>query len=51
MVPVEAAPNAEAKTFETNVGLNMNGLTCSGADQADGQCDNYYIGKLLKFYQ
>ena len=45
MVFTTDAPNAEAKTFETNVRLDMNGLTCSGADQADGQCENYYIGK------
>ena len=39
------APNAKAKTFETNVRLDMDGITCSGADQADGQCDNYYLSK------
>ena len=50
-MPAANAPNAEAKTFETGVTLNMNGLTCSGANQADGKCDNYYIGKLFEFYK
>ena len=46
IVPASQVPEATSKTFEQVSISKDDGLKCKGNDQTDGECDNYYIGKI-----
>ena len=51
IVPAAQASEVTSKTFEQVSISKDDGLKCKGQDQTDGECDNYYIGKISIFYQ
>ena len=50
IVPAAQASEVTSKTFEQVSISKDDGLKCKGQDQTDGECDNYYIGKIIYIF-
>ena len=50
IVPAAQVPEGTSKTFEQVSISKDDGLKCKGQDQTDGECDNYYIGKIKNIF-